>query len=615
MNFLSSTFRYFIRMLLLGFIFRAGVAFYIGLWSFSDFSTIQSSFSQYLYGWHFDLAVAAFGYFILFGLSVLLNLRQGSHSFVSFLLMFAYSAFIITDALYAQESGRHISYEVHNLMSISGTVPQLLTQHWKACALVLVFALFAQSFVRSRFKYNRSFIVRGIQILFIAILSVSFARGFEGIPQDPSWAYRAGGGANGAFIALNGAYGIIWAAIGEKKSNKLDVFSPSDLDTEKVFKEWKEQRTLKNAIGNFDGNIILVFLEGWPGLYIDHQENYKEVTPFFNKLKKESLSTELFLAQGKRTTEGIFATVCGVPNPLGQSIMFTEIENKSFPCLPQFLTQKGYSSAFFQGSDQYTSGVGLLVLKSGFQNSYGKNEIPGFHEKPQNGWGVYDETLYEFSIDKMKALQEPVLIGINTNTTHDSLLPDGVKPFHEGSAYFSTLHHADQELAAFYNKLLAYPWKKDWLFVLVADHTSFAVPGILSQYSLPFLMKYHKVTSSPAPMEKFFAPKVLKGAYSQNDIASTLADLTGFAIPEFSGRSLLRPDEFATGAGVYHVGQGAWFENDRVVTFNAHNDHGFACYDWKKDPQFSQSQCTTEDRKLYQRGNSFIRESQNLLFK
>lgn len=609
MALLARSVSYVLRVTLLGMFMRAIVAVYLNYWSFQNISSIKETWQPFLYGWHFDLAMAGFAWFLLFGSQQIVNWNKGALRFLNWALMLVYVVFVTTDALYAKESGRHISYEVYNLFTIEATLPSLLARFWLPGLFALCAASFASWWTRPSFKESRGLFSRAFSLLFITGVSLVFIRGFEGIPQDPSWAYRAGGESTGAVLALNGAYGITWASFAGKKSSKENIAIPASVPSADIFKEWRTKRGIQKAVGNFNGNIVMVFLEGWAGVLINEKQNDIEVLPFFNQLRKESMHPELMLAGGHRTTEGLFASLCSLPNPPGKSIMFTEIENKDFTCLPQLLTKKGYSSAFFQGSDQFTSGVGLLVLKTGFLESYGKREIPNWEKLNLNAWGVYDTDLYKFMLTKMDTMQEPMLVGVNTNTTHDSVLPAGITT----DLGVHTLHYADSELRVFYDNLKKRKWKKDWLLVLVADHTSYSQNGIFENYAIPFLMKYHAADGSK---KSLFKDRAVPGAFHQNDVAATLADLTGTPAPGFLGRSMLRPQDFSSGASIFHLGESAWFDGPWSIVFNIRKYPEYKCYDWRKDIAFKHPlTCPADGKKMYLDGLSYIKESQELLFK
>ncbi|HWU42006.1 MAG TPA: LTA synthase family protein, partial [Bdellovibrio sp.] len=603
---------YLFKLTLSGMVLRTGLAFYIGLWQFSDFANISKTFSSFWYGWHYDLAVAGLCYFLLMGSLLVFNYGKRTFNFLQFVLIFLYMLFVVVDSLYMKESSRHISYELYNLATIEADLGALVLKYWIACLVVILGTSILSRRTKVAYAPVKSTLFRIISFVLVTGLSLVFIRGTDGIPQDPSWAYRAGNGATGASLALNGAYGITWAILAGKKSSKEEIQVPKEVPTEKIFTEWKQTRGVTHPQGHFDGNIIIVFLEGWSGILADMSENGQKLLPFFNELREDSLRPELMLAGGHRTSEGLFASLCSLPNPPGKSIMFSEIENKDFTCLPQLLGNKGYSSAFFQGSDQNTSGVGLLTLKTGFASSYGKREIPHWKDLEQNAWGVYDHDLYKFVQSKMDQLKEPMLIGINTNSTHDNVLPNGVQFNFKELDQYKHFHYADSELADFYHSLLKRKWKKDWVLVLIADHTTYA-NNLFEHYYLPFLMKYH--SANPSSHEEFH-PGIVKGVFHQNDVAATLADLTGTRAPTFLGRSMIHPEGASEGASIFHLGEIAWFEGPWTVVSNVRKYGEKKCFLWKEDRTLThEAKCPANGEELYLKSLSYVKESQELLFK
>ena len=215
----------------------------------------------------------------------------------------------------------------------------------------------------------------------------------------------------------------------------------------------------------------------------------------------------------------------------------------------------------------------------------------------------------------MDQLSEPMLIGINTNSTHDNALPNGVTSDLKELSEFKHFHYADGELEAFYNSLLKRKWKKDWVLVLVADHTTYA-NSLFEHYYLPFLMKYHSVDASGKSVAAPFKEELVKGVFHQNDIAATLADLTGTPAPTFLGRSMLAPQQFSEGASIFHLGESAWFEGPWSVVFNIRKYGEKKCFQWKVDRTFThETACPPNADQMYQNGLSFVKESQEYLFK
>lgn len=592
MHWLKQGLKVFIYFVFLGLFVRLG----IGL--FSSFHLSFERLPAYFFGLHFDLAAAGL-FSIIWGLGSLLG---GSSPWWQklWLGLLTASYFVIsaTDYIYIQESGRHLGYEVQNLLSISGSLIDLLAKY---SPFVLMTAAMTLTLVW-RFPVLKTqpkgFFKKSFLYLFYFVPNFICVRGFEGIPLDPSYAYRAGSTIE-ANIALNPVYSVVYSGLSGKQAKIEEMDLPEGLDTEAVFKEWRNGRGVAAPLYNHESNVVIVFLEGWTTL---------RETPYFSQLQRDSLTTELFVAGGHRTVEGMFSTLCGWTNPHGRGIMFSQLENMDYDCLPQRLREKGYHTAFFQGSDQLTSGVGPLAQKLGFSESFGKNDLPGAQSKEKNFWGLFDKDLYQYVIDHIQEHKEPFLIGINTNTTHDLKLPQGVD-FRFGEDTLENQHrsvviHADEELKFFVESLKALPLKKPLTLVLVADHTSYIDGSYLNHYSIPFAIHSPLVEAQK-----------ISGVFTQKDVASTLADLLGVPAPHYLGLSLLRPSAFKTGADIYHLGSTVWFENEWAVVFNIRKANQFKCYLWRNDWNLqNQKPCPEEAQEMYQRGVSYFIESQKYLF-
>lgn len=504
--------------------------------------------------------------------------------------------------MFVIDTGRHIGYELAALWSIFNSswelflrmLPLFILVCWGAYSLT-------KMIVDARFTRYRI-----LTFLIAAPLCFLSFRGLDGIAMDPSWAAKAGAQVQAPTLAMNPIYNISWKIVKNKNDKAFVVFETNEVPKDQIFQEFVSQRIpqIQQQRG-IKPNVVVVFLESWWGSQTRQKD--PELTPFFNQLRKGSLSTQLFLAGGHRTTEGIFATLCSQINPLGRSVMYSELEDRNYECLPHLLQREyNFDSAFFQGSDKDTSGTGVMTLKTGFKDTYGKIEIPDLEKKSQNAWGVYDEDLYSFVLSKIEELSEPHIIGINTNTTHDKLV--------SGKAEYKDLkfpvQQADRELQKFYENLVQYYGEKPWILVLVADHTNYGGVDLVEHYDIPFLIKGHNVPGSRIP-----EGQVVPGVYHQIDVASTLGDLLGVYSTSFQGRSVL--GQYPAGAGIYHNNKYMWFaDNGDAVLLDVPQVDRFACFNYFKDPELKQSlPCDDHFKELHIQAKAYLMGAQKNLFK
>lgn len=554
----------------------------------------------FLYGIRFDFAASGIATLLFFLLNLLFARSERVSRILFSLLIICYSVLWTGDTLYVLDTGKHIGYEMAAMASIFKSSWAIFLRFTPVFLALCAFSYFVSIYFTPNEVHLakiRSFIIC-LPFCFLAF------RGSEPIAQDPSWALKAGNELSSPTIALNPIYNMSWRLIKNKNTKAYVKLDRSTIIDEPLYEQFiKGRHNQINSSVASAPNIVIVFLESWWGTQT--RETTPELTPFYNKLRKDSLSPDLLLAGGHRTTEGIFATLCSRINPFGRSIMYSELEDRNFKCLNHLLeSQKNYDSAFFQGSDKDTSGTGALTVKVGFKNTYGKNEIPNLEKLQQNAWGVFDEDLYSFVLSKLPTLSEPHIIGINTNTTHDRKISQKS----EYAGFSLTIEQADRELEKFYADLVKHYGKKEWLLVLVADHTNYSGSVLLDHYDIPMLLKFH---NNRSPIPRTIKP----GIYQQIDIATTLAEITGVSVENFEGRSLFSSNY--PGSGIYHNSKYLWADDSGdAVLIDIPEINKFKCFNIFKDRKLEHElQCGPKFQDLHRIGASYLFYSQENLFK
>ncbi len=440
--------------------------------------------------------------------------------------------------------------------------------------------------------------------VFILALTVFFVRGMaQHIPLNPYQASQLG---NSAFasIALNASYNALYTnARGDKNLRQARRYAVEN-EKESVRQLYKNE----GAYGkkqNGSPNIVLFFLESWSAMHLKSYGGKYDVTPNFEALLKQSVRPRGMIANGHRTPEGIFATLVSFQNPLGGTVAQNRLQSFQYVSLIDVLHErKKYSSAFFQGTNKETIGVGSLAQSLGFQYSYGKYDVrKRIYEKTK--WGVQDKDLYNFAFEKIQEMKKPFVIGINGATTHDIVLPKQVDVIHfvddnTLNARLNTFYYSDKWMYEFVQKVQRlYP---DTLFVFLADHCGAVVSGSnFLNYLVPFAI--YSQNLEPLYIDEFV---------SQRDIAPTLVDLVvgdyRKIAPAFSGKSMVRKNTFF--ADYYHNGVLGGVKNRIAVEEIGDN---MQCYDVSGfRPQAVQ--CQPDAKEFMNQLKSFTNISQELLF-
>ncbi len=579
-----------------------------------------------LWGLRFDIAIAAFLALLAYLLAYL-TARLLGWQYATVLRRATYVAAVFlvvlqgADVMYFSNTSRHLAYEALDAFNDG---PELLatalTLYWQS--LLVELALMAAAlwligrWMRSpetppptagrgwrRFKPELGLIV----VLLASPLMIR--GGVQSIPLEPLHAQEIGDSRE-ASLALNGAYNALFFSLSSKELHPVPINFPDNAHTQAIVRALYPHHAASTAGAPRDYNVIVILLESWPAAYMKSYGYDKDVTPHFDALRKVSLTTEGMLAGGHRTTEGMFATFCSEQNPLGATVAQTPLENFGYTCLPQILRQRGYSTAFFQGTHKNTSGTGAFAQLLGFEGSYGKEDI--HHRRYSlNNWGVHDPDLYAFVHKKLDAMHQPFLIGINTATTHDVELPDGVKPTFGTDTLvhrnLNVLHFADWALAGFVDAVNKDPKIGPTLFVVLADHTTIFNQNNFNNYNIPFLI---------------YAPGIVKPNYvdrmvSQRDVAPTVLDLLHLPqVPWFTGKSVLHDDRGPYFADYYNNGILGWIEGSRLVELPVNDPRRLRCFDYRQDRrQRHPLDCGAHDRELGTQALAFTRVAQDLLFK
>ncbi len=559
--------------------------------------------SAILFGLRFDFAMAGALSF-LFTLIVFISSRAVLFSIPYILLMVC----LIADLLYFQEANRHLSYEIWDFFTSLGELGTYLVNYWfyfsAAATVVFILSMYLKKISFWTDQFNLKSVVAQIFVcIFITLISIR--GGLTGIPQNPALAYKAGGHTE-AQIALNGAYAIFYSFVSGRYLKPEPIVFPENLNpkdyAQKVYEGEQAQKPVPQKY-----NIIIIFLEGWAAEYSQSYGYSQNVTPVFDSIRKKSITTAVTLAGGKRTTEGMFSSLCSYQNPLGKAIMFNHLENQKYACLPQILKERGWYTAYLQGTNNMTSGVGAFTYKTGFIMTGGKKEYPQYDTVEKNSWGLFDSDLYGWVFDEMKKAPEPFLFSIGTNTTHDLNLRKGEsyvfgnKTVQEKNR--SVLHSADKDLGDFINKVESQNWEHPVLYVLVSDHTSHVTSSNYNGFRLPF-----------AIYSKNLQAQYFDFAISQRDIAPTILDLLGIEESRMTGVSLFSKTQRRF-AEYYNSQRLGVIVDEDFVEWNIKNLEDKKCYHWRIDFELKKPiPCTDKAVENGLIGLGFTKYSQELLF-
>lgn len=594
----------------------------------NDYSITEVTYTL-LWGIKFDSALAGFFGTLYILIAYLLKRVFSISEFSSFkflLYIFASIIFLLQggDIIYFSDASRHLGYEITDTFN---DAPELMATAWSLYKLPLLFHLFMYpvllfiihkvSFATEPLAFKLTgFKTLHLEVIYISLLIISLviARGgVQSIPIEPIHAQEISDSTK-ASLALNGAYNAIFNLFNNDVIKPIPIKIPESFDINTALKSLYVDDTNFSKISEKNNNewkpnIIFIFLESWPAMYMQSYGYDKNVTPFFDDLRKKSLTSNEMLAGGHRTTEGMYSSLCSAQNPLGKTIAQSQLQDYEYRCLPRNLRELGYHTVFFQGSNKNTSGTGAFAQLLGFRESYGKADIIK-RKYEENHWGVYDQDLYEHVYQSIKKTNGPFFIGINSNTTHDISLPKGTRPKFKKDktqpSNLNALNFADTALKEFFDKVENDKDINDTLWVIFSDHTAGLKSSRLNNYRIPFLI-YHKDKVQPQHVAH---------AASQRDITPTVLDILNLNKPKhFTGKTLFNSANPPYFADYYHSGILGWIERDLLIEISVSNPDNVSCYNYISDKLLKNKiSCPDNIEKIRNRALAFTVRSQQALF-
>ena len=159
-------------------------------------------------------------------------------------------------------------------------------------------------------------------------------------------------------------------------------------------------------------NLLLLYLESTERTYAD-RERFGDVYADIDAIGERGLVVE-----GVRqidntgwTMAGMIASQCGTPlMPAGllHDRQFSPLDQvvPGVACLGDLLAGQGYQLSYLGGASTAFAGKGLFYNGHGFDTVLGREELQPLLDDPDyvNNWGLFDDSLYEFSLQELRRL-------------------------------------------------------------------------------------------------------------------------------------------------------------------------------------------------------------------
>lgn len=309
-----------------------------------------------------------------------------------------------------------------------------------------------------------------------------------------------------------------------------------------------------------DTNVILIQVESLDAKIIDYEQQGKQVTPFLNGLKGESLYFENFYAQKVNGSFDADLSTLTSLYPVNRSYVFRDIDLSRFHSLPQLLKERGYKTLAFHNNDRDFFNRAEAYPDLAFDYFYSQRTFRevNFPVPKERGLGINDYDFFDASTELIKeaaAEDKPFfayLISLTSHTPFNFYPENAVEDFAEVNNnlvhnYFKSISFLDKALQNFVYKLEEAGIMENTLLVIYSDHESeiktleyesgrdFTLwRNVKTPYHIPLFIKHPQLQ-----------PEISKREGTTTDIAPTVLDLLGFKeLPDqFVGRSLFLEQE------------------------------------------------------------------------
>ena len=225
-------------------------------------------------------------------------------------------------------------------------------------------------------------------------------------------------------------------------------------------------------------NVFLISLESLQSFMLDRRIDGQEVTPFLNKLRKESFSFDNFYhqtAQGKTSDAEFMIDTSLYPLPTG-AVFFTHAQN-AYHSLPKTLKQNGFTPVAFHANGPSFWNRGRMYGTLGYDRFYSVNDYV-VDETNQIGWGLSDVAFFEQTVAMARRLPQPFFAKLITLTNHypfeldaaNRLMPEYTSKSKTLNRYIPTVRYLDMAVEKFFEAVKAEGLYERSMFVLYGDH-------------------------------------------------------------------------------------------------------------------------------------------------
>ncbi|MGM0414673.1 MAG: LTA synthase family protein [Bacillota bacterium] len=330
-------------------------------------------------------------------------------------------------------------------------------------------------------------------------------------------------------------------------------------DNENILPETENNISNEDMLIDEYSNIIVIQVESLDKKAIDYTHNNKEIVPFINSIKEDSLYGNKFYAQHVNGSfDADFSMLTGT-YPVNRQYSFRENDMTEFPSLIDIMNDLGYNTLAFHGNDSSFFHRHEAYPELGFDNFYSREDYSmedREYKIEDNYLGINDYDFLKQSVDFLEEAEEPFFAYFITVTSHTPFrfYPEEFEQeeFEDLNSqlvrdFFNSLSFVDHSLEMFFKELEEKDLNDDTLFIIYSDHEA-AIET--QEYSSSVNFKVNKNVKEPEQIPLIIKhPDIENGTINKtgtvSDIPPTILDIIGVnKIPdEFIGYSMMHSED------------------------------------------------------------------------
>ncbi|MBU3204465.1 LTA synthase family protein [Clostridium algidicarnis] len=267
-----------------------------------------------------------------------------------------------------------------------------------------------------------------------------------------------------------------------KGNKRSELTSEKTEDIEKWFDANKEDIPENDYKGIFKGkNVILIQTESVENFMINQSIGGEEITPYLNKMIKNSLYFPNFYDQ---TNSGVSSDADLMTNtglfPIRGKSTFWENPYTEYESLPKILKDYNYNSLLLHGEKGGNWNFKIATENIGFDKVLDRRAIDIKPEEVNYFGGISDKTILMSFLDNITEMEKPFYghgVILNSHFGFDYVpreewrlnLPSDLN----GSMvekYLQSVNYVDKEIEYFINELKEKDLTKDTIVIITGDH-------------------------------------------------------------------------------------------------------------------------------------------------